>query len=79
MFGTKRVQVTGGWRKLCNEELCNSYSMLDVIRKSKSMRWTGHVTCMEKEKCIQSFDSKPEEKKQLGRIDYFNNGSGVEG
>jgi hypothetical protein len=39
IFGRKRDELTGGWRKLHNEELHNLYSMI----KSKSMRWTGHV------------------------------------
>jgi hypothetical protein len=45
-FGPKRGEVTGGWRKLHNEELHNLYSSPSKIRmnKSKWMRWTGHVT-----------------------------------
>jgi hypothetical protein len=37
--------VTGGWRKLHNEELHNLYSSPSIIRiiKSKRMRWAGHV------------------------------------
>jgi hypothetical protein len=41
--------VTGGWRKLHNEELHNLYSSPDIIRiiKSRRMRWAGHVARME--------------------------------
>jgi hypothetical protein len=42
----KRDEVTGGWRKLHNEEVNNFYSSPSIIRmiKSRRMRWTGHVT-----------------------------------
>jgi hypothetical protein len=45
IFGPKKVGVTGGWRKLHNEELHNLYSSPSVIRivKSKRMRWAVHV------------------------------------
>jgi hypothetical protein len=45
IFGPKRDEVTGGWRKLHNEELHNLYSSPSVIRmiKSRRMRWAGHV------------------------------------
>jgi hypothetical protein len=38
-------EVTGGWRKLHNEELHNVYSSPSIIRmiKSRSMRWAGYV------------------------------------
>jgi hypothetical protein len=40
--------VTGGWRKLHNEELHNLYSSPSIIRmiKSRRMRWAGHVARM---------------------------------
>jgi hypothetical protein len=46
----KRDEVTGGWRKLHNEELHNLYSLPSIIRmiKSKRMRWAGHVAQIEK-------------------------------
>jgi hypothetical protein len=46
--------VTGGLRKLHNEELHNSYSSPNIIRimKSRRMRWTGHVARMGEEECI---------------------------
>jgi hypothetical protein len=48
IFGPKRDEVTGDWRKLHNEELHNLYSSPNIIRmiKSKRMRWAGHVTRM---------------------------------
>jgi hypothetical protein len=42
IFGPKRDQKTGGWRKLHNEELHNLYSSL----KSRRMRWAAHVASM---------------------------------
>jgi hypothetical protein len=45
IFGPKRDEVTGGWRKLHNEELRNWYSSPSIIRliKSRKMRWAEHV------------------------------------
>jgi hypothetical protein len=45
IFGQKRDEVTGEWRKLHNEELHNLYSSSSIIRmiKSKRMRWAVHV------------------------------------
>jgi hypothetical protein len=41
IFGPKRDEVTGGWRKVHNEELLNLYSSSDIIKiiKSRRMRW----------------------------------------
>jgi hypothetical protein len=48
IFGRKRVEVTGEWRKLHNGELHNLYSSADIVRqiKSRRMRWAGHVARM---------------------------------
>jgi hypothetical protein len=48
IFGPKRDEVTGGWRKLHNEELHNVYFSPSIIRiiKSRRMRWAGHVARM---------------------------------
>jgi hypothetical protein len=48
IFGPKRDEVTGGWRKLHNEELHNLYSSPSIIRtiKSMGMRWAWHVAYM---------------------------------
>jgi hypothetical protein len=45
IFGPKRDEVTGGWRKQHNEELRDLYSSLSIIRiiKSRRMRWAGQV------------------------------------
>jgi len=45
IFGPKRDDVTGKWRRLCNEELHDLYYSLHTFRviKSRRMRWAGHV------------------------------------
>jgi hypothetical protein len=45
IFESKRDEISGGWRKLHNEELHNFYSLPHIIRmiKSKRMRWAGHI------------------------------------
>jgi hypothetical protein len=50
IFGPKRDEVTGDWRKLHNEELHNLFSSPNIITmiKSRRMRWAGHVARMEK-------------------------------
>lgn len=45
LFGPKRDVVTGGWRKMPNEELYNLYSSISV--KSRRIRLAGHVARME--------------------------------
>jgi hypothetical protein len=48
IFGPKRDEVTGEWRKLHNEELHEVYSSPSIIRiiKARKMRWAGHVARM---------------------------------
>jgi len=48
IFGHKRDEVTGKWKKVCNEELNNLYSSLNIVRviKSRRMRWAGLVARM---------------------------------
>jgi hypothetical protein len=48
IFGLKRDEVTGEWRKLHNEGLRDLYSSPSIIRiiKSKRMRWVGHLARM---------------------------------
>jgi hypothetical protein len=48
IFGPKRDEITGEWRKLHNGELHNLYLSPDIIRqiKSRRMRWAGHVARM---------------------------------
>jgi hypothetical protein len=45
IFGRKRDEVTGSWRKLHNEGLHNLYSSPSIIRKIKSRRmiWAGDI------------------------------------
>jgi hypothetical protein len=70
IFGPKRDGVTGGWRKLHNEELNNLYSSPSIIRiiKSRRMRWAGNVARMgEKRKVYRLLVRNPEGKRPLGR------------
>jgi hypothetical protein len=48
MFGPKRDEVTGEWRKLFNEELNDLYCTPNIflVMKSRRMRWAEHVACM---------------------------------
>ena len=48
VFGRKRDEVKGKWRRVYNEELYDLYSSPDIIRvmKSRRMRWVGHVASM---------------------------------
>jgi hypothetical protein len=52
IFGPKRDEVVGGWRKLHNEALHNLYCSPSIIRiiKSRKMRWAGHVARMGKKR-----------------------------
>jgi hypothetical protein len=54
VFGPKRDEVTGEWRKLHNEELNNLYSLSNIMRvvKSRIMSWAKHVACMGKGKGV---------------------------
>jgi hypothetical protein len=70
IFGPKRDEVTGEWRKLHNEELHNLYSSPDIVRqiKSRRMRWAGHVARMGEERNVYKvLVEKPEGKRPLGR------------
>ena len=48
IFGPKRDEVTGEWRKLHNEKLNNLYSSPNIVRviKSRRMKLAGHVACI---------------------------------
>jgi hypothetical protein len=69
IFGPKRDEVTGEWRKLHNEELHILYSFPNIRQiKSRRMRWAGHVARMgEERKVYKVFVGKPEGKRPLGR------------
>jgi hypothetical protein len=70
IFGPKRDGVTGGWRKLHNEELHNMYFSPSIIRmiKSRRIRWAEYVARMgEKRNAYRILEGKPEGKRPLGR------------
>jgi hypothetical protein len=58
IYGTKKEEVTGEWRKLHNEELNDLYSSPNIVQVNKStrMRLAGHVASMGgKQRRIQGF------------------------
>jgi hypothetical protein len=70
IFGPKREELTGEWRKLHNKELHDLYSSPSLIRiiKSRRMRLAGHVARMgEKRSTYRLLVGKPEGKRPLGR------------
>jgi hypothetical protein len=70
VFGPKRDEVTGEWRKLNNEELSDLYSLPNIVRvvKSRRMRWPGHVARMVEGRGVyRVLVGKPEGKRPVGR------------
>jgi hypothetical protein len=69
IFGPKRAEVTGGLRKLHNEELHNLYSSPIIIRKIKSRRarWAVHVARMGVKR-IAYIGGKAKRKEITGKI-----------
>jgi hypothetical protein len=68
IFGIKRDEVTGEWRKLHNEELNDLYCSPNVVRvfKSRTVRWEGHVACVGERRGSSSvLVEKPEGKRQI--------------
>jgi hypothetical protein len=68
IFGPKREDVIGGWRRLHNEELHNLYTSLNFIwmRKSRRMLWVEHVAHMgEVRNAYSILVGKPEGKRPL--------------
>jgi len=69
IFGTKRDDVTGEWRKLHKEklnDLCSSPNIFRVI-EPRRLRWAGHVACMgERRNAYTVFAGKPVRKRPLG-------------
>jgi hypothetical protein len=70
LFGPKRDEVTGEWRKLHNEELHDLYSSPSIIRimKTRRKRWAGHVAEMVEKRNAYRLVGKPEGKIGLGRL-----------
>jgi hypothetical protein len=63
IFGPKRDEVTGEWRRLHNEELYALYSSPNIIRvgKSRRLRWEGHVAGIgERRGAYRALVGKPE-------------------
>jgi hypothetical protein len=70
IFGLKRDEVTGEWRKLHNDELNDLYSLPNFVRvvKSRRMRWARHVARMGEDRSVHRvLVGKPEKKRPLGR------------
>jgi len=70
IFGPRRDEVTGEWRRLHNDELNDLYSSPNIVRviKSRRMRWTGHVARMCGDRGVYRFlVGKPEGRRPLGR------------
>ena len=70
IFGPKRDEVTGEWRRLHNEELNDLYSSPNIIRviKSRRMRWAGHVARMgEGRGAYRVLVGRPEGRRPFGR------------
>jgi hypothetical protein len=65
----KRDEVTGGWRKLHNEELHGSYTSSSIVRviKARRMRWAGHVAQMGEVRGAHILVGRPERRRLLGR------------
>jgi hypothetical protein len=70
IFGPKRNEVTGEWRRLHNKELYVLYSSPNIIRviKSRRLRWAGHLARMgERRGVYRALVGKPEGRRPLGR------------
>ena len=70
IFGARRDEETGEWRRLHNEELNDLYSSPNIVRviKSRRMRWAGHVARMGEERVVyRVLVGKPEGRRPLGR------------
>ena len=68
IFGPRRDEVMGEWRRLHNEELNDLYSSSNILRviKSGRMRWAGHVARMVEERGVyRTLVRKPEGRRAL--------------
>jgi hypothetical protein len=68
IFGPKRDEVTGEWRRLHNKELYALYATPNIIRVITSirLRWAGHVTRMGEREAYRVSLEKPKGKRPLG-------------
>ena len=70
IFGPRRDEVTGEWRRLHNEELNDLYSSPNIVWvvKSRRIKWAGNVARMGEERGVYSvLVGKPERMRPLGR------------
>jgi hypothetical protein len=70
IFGPKRDEVTGEWRRLHNEKLHALYFSTNIILvvKSRRLRWAGHAARMgERRGAYRALAGKPEGRRLLGR------------
>ena len=70
IFGRKRDEVTGEWRRLHNEELNDLYSSPNIIwvMKLRRIKWVGHLVCMVESRVAHMvLVGKHEGKRPLGR------------
>ena len=70
IFGPRRDEVTGEWRRLHNDELNDLYCSPNIVRviKSRRMIWAGHVVRMGEERGVyRVLVGKPEGRRPLGR------------
>jgi len=70
IFGPRRDEVTGEWRRLHNEELNDLYCSPNIVRviKSRRMRWAGHVARVGEERWVyRVLVGKLEGRRPLGR------------
>jgi len=70
LFGPKRDEVTGEWRKLHNEKLNDLYSLPNIVRvvKSRRVRWAGHVARVGEDRGVHRvLVEKSQGKRPLGR------------
>ena len=70
IFGPRRDEVTGEWRRLHNEELNDLYSSPNIVRviKWRRMRWAGYVARMGEEREVyRVLVGKQEGRRPMGR------------
>jgi len=70
IFGPRKDEVTGEWRKLYSEEVNDLYCSPNIVReiRSRTMRWLGHVVRMGGSRGVyRVLVGKPEGKRPLGR------------